>query len=248
MDPKRVLIRILLAASLLTLAAIACGLPSFEQIDAARDTAAAVATKVQQGKELLATGQAAATQVLGSSAVQTARALVTEQGPILLETAKAFATQNAPLLETAKAIATEQGPSMLETAQAAATQAPSLLATLEAAATEQGPEAAATAAALVTEMSAKTGVLPADIPVMSDARDLFASEVTVTYYTSSSFQNALNFHNGGMPANGWKKDEQASYTGSETALLVFTKDGRHATVSLTFSQSNNSTFVAIGIQ
>lgn len=90
-------------------------------------TANAVETSLQQGLDLIETGQAIVTNIEGSGVGQTALALATgfqESG--LLKTAQSVATEKGPeLLQTVQYFASQQVPILKGTAQAIATRYPS---------------------------------------------------------------------------------------------------------------------------
>ncbi|MFC2025687.1 hypothetical protein ACFLUC_00665 [Chloroflexota bacterium] len=90
------------------------------------ETAHAVETSMQSGRELIETGQAIVTQVQDSELLRTAWAGATQvEESGLLETAKAFTTQEGPsILETAQSIASVQVPILQETLQAMMTRLP----------------------------------------------------------------------------------------------------------------------------
>jgi len=181
--------------------------------------------------------------------LETAQAILTEDGSRLLKTAASFATQEgSQLLETARAYATQEGPGMIETLQALATdKGPEVKATLQAFATEQGPEIVATAKGLVTQVAAETPVVPEDIPLVEGERQhLTAILGMVTYSTSLPYDDVLSFYLAEMPANGWELVSEGSYQIPNSAVLNYQKVDRKATVSM--SVVEKQTYLLILIQ
>jgi hypothetical protein len=193
------------------------------------------ATDVQTGRDLLSTGQAVATQFLGNEIMQTARAVATEQGSQFLATAQAVATEHGPSLEeTARAFATEHGPSLEETARAFATgEAPGLV---------------ETARALLGDITSPTNTPPEDIPIVqAENEHFFASQSFVSYSSSLGFTQVIEFYESEMPANGWSKVSEASFTSENIATLVFEKSDRRASITISIIPDNNLTLIIIGI-
>jgi hypothetical protein len=90
---------------------LACNLISnvSNQVNEVKDTAVSVATQVGEGQKWLGTAKAVATEVGNSGLLETAQVYATQVGESgFLETAQAYATENGPgMIETAKAIATQ---------------------------------------------------------------------------------------------------------------------------------------------
>jgi hypothetical protein len=210
--------RLVLMTVLLLGGSLACSLFSgiSERISGARATVENAATAVQQGQNVIATVQSAATEVMGSGLAQTLEAAATEQGPGLIATVQAFATDEGPgIAETFQALATEEGPKLIGTAEAVATSIAN---------PNQSP--------------------PEDIPIVSGTTEnLFASEETVSYFTPMDFQSVLSFYQQEMPANGWEANSTDTVLTSDAAVLQYDKVDRHATISL--SVSNDKTVVLI---
>ena len=87
---------------------LSCGI--INTVNELRSTVEDAGTYIEQGRELVGTGQALVTNVQGSGMVETAQALATqfdESG--IKETAQAYATQfnNADYLQTAQAVTTQ---------------------------------------------------------------------------------------------------------------------------------------------
>jgi hypothetical protein len=177
-----------------------------------------ISQDIEQG---IGTAQAVITQAQG---------LATEVGPYL-QTAQAYATQNPGLLETVQALATQNAP-MLSTLQAVATEKPGLVQTVQAAITANLP----------------SGEVPADIPVVDQPENLYASEHLVTYSTTRTFQEVLTFYQIEMSAFGWEADPSASHTLPVAAMLVYKQVNRTATINVTVNPTNQTTFVVISIE
>jgi hypothetical protein len=230
-------------AAVLAAAGISCSILSNAQdrIGSVQQTAGAVSTQIQQGRDLVSTGQAVITQVQGNEIVQTLGAFVTEEGSVLLETAQAFATEEGPgLLATAQAFATEQGPEMLETAQALLTQ--------------EGPGLVQTGQALLTQVviatpgpgDPGTAGVPADIPLVeSDQQDFTHITGSISYSTGENVESTLQFYETQMPANGWSKVQEGSLATEQGAVLNYTKDDRRVTILLSLLPATGRTQVLI---
>lgn len=257
-NSSQVKFRILFLFCLLVATSLSCSLLSDirETTGEARQTAESLATTVQQGRDALATGQAVATQVLGSEAIQTARAFATQHGPSAIATAEALATQYGPsAVETARALATEYGPSALGTAQAVATQyGPRAAATLQAWATEQGAgmvETAAAAAgsgasAVATLLASSGSEVPADIPLAGDELgELSVRQGLITYRTSLDFAIVTEFYKSEMAQFDWTLDNETVVISGQATVLKFEKDGRQATVYVTANPANQETILLI---
>jgi hypothetical protein len=230
--------RILIALSLI-FGTIACSLFSSigERAQQVQGTAAAVATGAQDGEYLLATAQAAVTQVQGSDLAQTAQAAVTELGESgLAATIQAVITSEGPeIQQTLQAFATESGPDMLETAQAYIT--------------EQGPGLVETAQSYATQLASSSGEPPDDIPIIDrdTVQDLQVLESLVSYNTSLDFDSVVEFYKTEMPDNGWVKVDEGSFESDAATMLNFTKDARNVSVVMN-ALSSDQIYVLISIQ
>lgn len=220
---------------ILASSALACNL--FTQVTSrageVQETAQSLVTGVGQGQELLETAKAVLTED-GSSLLKTAISMATQEGPQLLDTAQAFVTQEGPaLIETAQALATEKGPVVKATVQAFAT--------------EQGPEIVATAQALATQLAGGTPQVPDDIPLVEGERkNLTILLGMIAYHTPLPYDQVLAFYLAQMPANGWELVSEGTYQIEHTAVLNYQKIDRKATVSL--STVDNQTYLLILIQ
>jgi len=212
--------RIILVITLLMGGSLACSLFSgiSKQVGGVRATVEGAATAVHKGQDVIATVQAAATEVIGSGLAQTVEAVATQQGPGLIATAEAFATDQGPgLIETAQAFATEQGPGLVETAQAMATAIGG---------SNQSP--------------------PEDIPIVNGTTEnLYTTNETVSYLTPLDFQSVLSYYQQEMPANGWEADSTNTVLAADTALLQYNKVDRHATITLTVSSGKTVVLIII---
>lgn len=216
---------------------IGCNLISnvTQRVGGVEKTAQSVATGIQSGREIISTGQALATNIGGNSMVQTAQAFVTEQAPGVEKTVQAFATNQGPeLQQTIQAFATNQGPGLEQTVQAFIT--------------EGAPGLAGTIQALATQGSSTTGQAPQDIPLVKGTKtNLVTSETFVTYFTSMDFKSVVSFYETQMPENGWIKVDNESIQNDNSAVLVYDKPSRKATVTLGVNPTDKSTVVAISI-
>jgi hypothetical protein len=216
--------RIAAAVLFLLFSSIACSLFSSlgNQVRGVQETAAAVATGVQQGQDLISTVQSVATQAEGSGLVKTIQAVATN-------------VEKSGLGATIEAVATESGPGLIQTAQAFAT--------------EQGPGLVETAQALATQLASSAGNSQSDIPVVDAATvsDLKSSDSYVYYTTTLPVKTVVDFYKNEMPVNGWEKVAAGSIESENTALLNFSKSGKTAAVAVN-SSSSETTTVMISIQ
>ncbi|MCK4724965.1 MAG: hypothetical protein KAT29_04150 [Anaerolineales bacterium] len=193
-----------------------------ERISNTKATVDDVATKVEQGRNLVGTAQGIATQVGESGFLETIQNLATE-------------VDESGMLATVQAIATEQGPVILGTIQAYATQ--------------EGPALIATVQAAATEFSENQGTIPEDIPVIdSSAEQLVANSRLISYQTAIPFINVVDFYRIEMQLNEWLEQENDSFVAGKTAVLVFNKNNRAATVTLSTNPLNDHTIVLITVQ
>ena len=84
-----------------------------------------------------------------------------------------------------------------------------------------------------------------DIPTMADATDKFATAGMATYKSASALQTVVDFYKKGMPANGWKSNDESAVSTDAMASLTYTKDTRTATVLITFDDGSKTTSVVI---
>ncbi len=192
-----------------------------ERISVTKATVDDVATKVEQGRNLIGTAEGVATQVRESGVLGTVQSLATE-------------VDESGMLATIQAITTEQGPVIRGTIQAIATQ--------------EVPALIATAQAIATEFSEGQGTIPSDIPVIdSSLENLVANSRIISYQTAVPFINVVDFYRIEMPLNEWGEQENDSFLAQNTAVLAFTKNVKSATVTLSTNPLNNHTIVLITI-
>ncbi|HLF28338.1 MAG TPA: hypothetical protein VJG32_18555 [Anaerolineae bacterium] len=91
------------------------------------------------------------------------------------------------------------------------------------------------------------GGAPEDIPLMPDATDTSAFGETTTYTSASTFEDVVAFYNEQMPANGWTAEESGGFSMEDFASLSFTKEGRTASITITFDTSSNESTVLITV-
>jgi hypothetical protein len=214
--------RYLWLIAVLVLIAVACSLFSAvgNRIDTARATAEAIATDVEQGRDLLETARAMATQVGGAGMLGTIQALATE-------------ADESGLLSTAQAFATAEGPGLMETALAVATR--------------QGPEILSTAQSYITQIA--PGEAPADIPIMDGDKELFfQSKNLVSYMIALPLEQVDDFYQQQMPANGWTKVDAESFESPAAKSLVYEKPGQRASVVLSISPGGDKSVILITIE
>jgi len=183
-----------------------------------RGTAGSIATQADQ---IITQAKGIATQIGDSSAVGTARAIATQQGPALIATGQAFATLAADegYLQTVEAIVTQGSAELLPTFQAAATQ---------------------------YLFSADP---PDDIPVITigEVSNLFSNQSTVSYFVHLDLPVVVNFYQSVMPVLDWTDVTDGDSIREEAAVLKFFKPDRVATVTLTTNPINQQTIVFITI-
>lgn len=234
---KTKIFRSLWIITLLASGLFACSVVSqvgdrFSQV---QETAQSVATLVQGGQELLATGQALATQVDESGLKATGEAVATqlkESG--FEETVQAAATQfkESGFEETAQAVITQNAPGLFETLQAVATR--------------QGPEVEQTLQAVATQAALSLGKGPAGIPLVEGEKEhLSASDQHVSYTTVKPFAEVLNFYKTEMVNQGWTEVEQGTIETETMAVLNFEKPDHNAVVILNADPATQGTIVAV---
>ena len=85
-----------------------------------------------------------------------------------------------------------------------------------------------------------------DIPMMADAADLITMGDSINYNSASAFADVVSFYKAEMPKAGW----EASGTPTEAegiAALEFTKEGRTASVFISYDQSSQKTTVVVTV-
>lgn len=168
----------------------------------------------------------------------TAKALVTEvQSGNIVETAQALATKASanPIVPTIEAAITDQGPA--------------LQATLQSFATSEGPVLQSTAQALLTQIPNSLNSPPNDIPPFEGEREnLVETNDTISFMTSTSLKDVLNFYKTKMPDLGWSFVAKDSTETEIADVLTYTKDSRIATITISLNPTDHKTIVLIYIQ
>jgi len=90
------------------------------------------------------------------------------------------------------------------------------------------------------------GGAPADIPTMPDAKDTSSFGEMTTYSSPSPFEDVVNFYKEQMAAGGWAESE-GGMSSDNFAMLNFAKEGRAASITITFDPSKNETTVLISV-
>jgi hypothetical protein len=85
-----------------------------------------------------------------------------------------------------------------------------------------------------------------DIPLLPDATDVFAVGETTTYKTATPFADVVSFYEREMPTNGWTAVE-GGLSAEGFTQLNFTKEGRAASVTITFDASSSASNVIISV-
>lgn len=169
----------------------------------------------------------------GGQALATMDAIASKEGGNAIATVEAFATREGmKALATGQALASGKGEEMLATA-VAYTAEQDFSTTVEA--------AAAGAKDLIS------GESPKDIPLVDvkTISALYKSKAMVTYMTSLEYETVVNFYKGKMATEGWNKVEKETTDNALAAVLVFEKEGRNASVTLTPKRIGTGTAVMI---
>ena len=191
-----------------------------DRVDSVRATAESIATDVDQGRDLLGTARAMATQVGGAGMIGTIQALATE-------------ADESGLLATAQAFATAEGPGLMETVLAVATR--------------QGPEILSTAQSYITQIA--PGAAPPDIPVLDGDKELFfQSNALVSYVIALPLDQVADYYKTQMPANGWTKVDEETFESPVAKSLVYEKPDRRASVVLSLSPGEGKSVILITIE
>jgi hypothetical protein len=77
-----------------------------------------------------------------------------------------------------------------------------------------------------------------DLPILSDATDLFSAAGFTTYLTKLDFDEIINFYKIEMEADGWSLDLDSSF--ENTATLTFGRDGSIVTLIVSEDLSSDS--------
>jgi hypothetical protein len=90
--------------------------------------------------------------------------------------------------------------------------------------------------------------LPLDIPVLQgEIADLFISPNFISYVAQRTFDDAVNFYERQMAANGWIGNPRGSIMSQNSAYLNFDKENRKASISIRFNPISSTTTVVITI-
>ncbi|HKZ84798.1 MAG TPA: hypothetical protein VJ793_14170 [Anaerolineae bacterium] len=86
------------------------------------------------------------------------------------------------------------------------------------------------------------GGAPEDIPIMLDAADLSSFGDLTTYTSPSALSDVVAFYKAEMPNNGWSEDVSSGSFSTETfTTLSFAKEGRTASITITYDQASGTT-------
>jgi hypothetical protein len=219
---KQPLSHLIILFVILIIFSLACNLTSTANL--IKSTAEGAATKVEEGRGLLSTGEAIVTQIEGSGISETAQAWATQIADSgFKETGQALATQyvDSGIQETVQAYATEFKDShILETAQAVSTQ-----------------------------FSLSPENKPEDIPVLEGEKNAFiTSPYLISYFIKVPFDEALAFYQREMPANGWNVKENTTVISKENAEISYEKGNLSAKVTISALPIINQISIIIDIK
>jgi len=150
--------------------------------------------------------------------------------------------------ETVQALASQVPEGALSTLQAAATMLPegSVETVMAAAPTLMSEEILQTAQAELGKLSS-TEQVPADIPLPEgDKTVLLATNTQVQYQTNMALTDLTRFYKEKMPANGWRFEDKGSFEKAEDVTLIYEKDDRKATISITDLMVTRMVMIDIG--
>lgn len=137
-------------------------------------------------------------------------------------------SQAQQAVATAEALAT-QGQGLATEAQQLATEFGDLATEIEESGFQETAEAMDTPSG--DDGDLVFGDVPEDVPVHPENDTLFSLEGSVTYFSSASFDQMVDFYKQEMPNKGWAEASAAVEAGG-SAVLYYEKDGRKATVTL----------------
>ncbi|MCR4407853.1 MAG: hypothetical protein NUW24_13205 [Anaerolineae bacterium] len=100
---------------------------------------------------------------------------------------------------------------------------------------------------IVIEPPAGVG-LPEDIPLMADAKVDAVMGGLIMCSTTSSVEDVVAFYQAEMPANGWTENPDAAYSMEGVAGLEFTKEGRKASLMISYDEENKKTNIMITVE
>ena len=86
------------------------------------------------------------------------------------------------------------------------------------------------------------GGAPEDVPIMADAQDMSSFGDLTTYTSPSALGDVVAFYKAEMPNNGWSEDASSgSFSTNTFTTLSFTKEGRTASITITYDQASGTT-------
>jgi hypothetical protein len=85
-----------------------------------------------------------------------------------------------------------------------------------------------------------------DLPIMAGATDMFTYGDMISYTSGGAFADVVAFYKTEMPNAGWQPSG-TPFEGEDFAMLEFTKDERTASVSLSYSASDQTTSVILSV-
>jgi len=249
---NRKVFQIAWAAVLVVSASLACNFINGirQDVGEARNTAVSVLT---QAEGLITQAEGLATAFDESGAVQTAKAVITEQGPVALATLQAMGTQAAEsgAIQTAQAVLAGQGPAAQATLKALGTQAAGsgAMQTAQALITQNGGDLLATIMALPTRGSGLINP-PDDIPLLPDeaTSNLFANESVVSYITTQEYRSVVSFYEDSMPTEGWSLTSSGNLETDSLAIMNYEKGDRKAALIIVNNVVDDKTAVTILIK
>lgn len=90
------------------------------------------------------------------------------------------------------------------------------------------------------------GGAPEDVPLLTDATDVSSFGDLISYTSTTSLEDATEFYNTEMAANGWAA-QPGGVGAPGFAQLTFTKDDRTASITITFDESANMSTILIQV-
>ena len=167
-------------------------------------------------------------------------------------TIQAMATTGQEIATQAQGLATQIGGSgVMQTAMAIATEFDDsgLKGTLEVMLTQvpgQSSDIQSTIGVVLTQGA--YGEAPSNIPIIDgQLTAFFGSPNIVTYNTSISFQDVLNFYRTEMPEYGWKDGDATSVETSTSAKIPYENANQRVSITISINPLNNETIVLVNI-
>ena len=156
-----------------------------------------------------------------------------QKGKNQISTLEALSTQafGSEAIQTIQALAEKEGPGLLATSEALLRDAPNLLATLGGYAT-----------ALPGDYSQNL----VDVPIMwGDKTGFTTNQNSISYTSRLDLRTVVNFHDAEMPGNGWDRDNEKSVVLQNSAMLIYRKPGRTATILLNAVNEGTTVLVIV---